>query len=102
MTATGYAHIELRDRVPYIAGTQTRVVDLIMEQWDWNLNAEQLHRQYSELSLGAIHSALSYAYDHPEEMRCAIEEAERIAEEIRTGVRESPLTAKLRALGLLR
>jgi len=53
------------------------------------------------LSLGQIHSALAYYWDHKEALDIDIEKRWQIAERIRRETGPSPLIAKLRAQGLL-
>jgi uncharacterized protein (DUF433 family) len=102
MPATTYAHIEFREGVPHVAGTRTRVrliaVDHIANGWD----AVQIHQHYPYLSLGQIHSALAYYYDHKEAMDAEIAEKERFAEEMRQKQDDTPwLRERLRAKSLL-
>jgi uncharacterized protein (DUF433 family) len=101
-TATGYAHIELRDGMPYVTGTRIRVLDLVLQQRDWGMNAEQIAYQHPELTRAQVHSALAYYYDHQDQFECLIATEEHFWEEVRSGTRESPITVKLRALGLIR
>jgi uncharacterized protein (DUF433 family) len=102
MTSTGYAHIELnKDGKPIISGTRTKVVMIAIDKVAWGWDADQIHRQYPHLTLGQIHSALAYYYDHKEEMDRAIEESARFADEMRASLEESPARQKLRALGLI-
>jgi len=79
MPALAYAHIELREGVPYVAGTRTKVIqialDLLAHGWD----ADEIHLQHPHLSLGQIHSALAYYYDHREELDRDIEVRRRSA-----------------------
>ena len=65
MTATAYAHIDLRrDGVPVIAGTRTKVVLLVMDWYEAGEDAVALQRAYPHLGLGQIYSALAYYHDH--------------------------------------
>jgi uncharacterized protein (DUF433 family) len=62
---TRYEHIMLNeDRVPSIAGTTMKVV----EQQAYGWSPEELHFQHPYLTLGQIHSALAYYWDHREEL----------------------------------
>jgi uncharacterized protein (DUF433 family) len=77
MATVEYAHISYNsDNVPVIAGTRTKVrliaEDLVYRGWD----AEETHRQYPYLTLGQIHSALAYYFDHKEEMDAEIHRLE--------------------------
>ena len=77
------------------------VMDHIGRGWD----ANEIHRQYPYLTLGQIHSALAYYYDHKVEMDGEIEgathEADRLRAEIDQFQGPSPLDAKLKAMGRL-
>jgi hypothetical protein len=49
--------------------------------------------------LAQVHAALTYYYDHKEELEREIEEGLRLAEEMRAKQGESSLVAKARAAG---
>src|SRR3954452_9073806 len=101
MTATNYAHIELRDGVPYLEGTQTKVIEVALDRLAHHWDADEMHRQHPHLSLGQIYSALAYYYDHQKELDEDLAERIRRAEEIRVSLGESPRRLKLKALGLI-
>ena len=64
---THYEHIMLdEDHVPSIAGTMMKVVELVVEQQAYGRSPEELHFQHPYLTLGQIHSALAYYWDHRE------------------------------------
>ncbi len=66
---TRYEHITLNeDHVPSIAGTTMKVVELVVEQQAYGWSPEELHFQHPYLTLGQIHSALAYYWDHREEL----------------------------------
>jgi uncharacterized protein (DUF433 family) len=66
---TRYEHIELReDHVPSMVGTTMKVEDLVVEQQAYGWSPEELHFQHPYLTLGQIHSALAYYWDHHEEL----------------------------------
>jgi uncharacterized protein (DUF433 family) len=66
---TRYQHIELNEEhVPSIAGTTMKVVELVVEQQAYGWSPEELHFQHPYLTLGQIHSALAYYWDHREEL----------------------------------
>ena len=99
MASVGYAHIAVnQDGKPVIAGTRTKVVMIAVDHlagWD----ANEIRRHYPYLTLGQIHSALAYYYDHKEEMDRSIEETDRLAEESRAAQGESPILRKLNERG---
>lgn len=102
MATVMYAHIELRaDGVPYLIGTQTKVVEVVLDRLAHGWDADEIQRQHPHLSLGQIHSALAYYYDHKEEMDRVIEDQLRFVEQVKTEMGESPVRLKLKAKGLL-
>lgn len=97
---TRYEHIVLDDKgVPSIAGTTMKVVELVLEMIGYGWSPEELHFQHSYLTLGQIHSALAYYWDHREELDADIERRTREADAIRRSAGASPLAAKLRSRG---
>lgn len=81
MATAEYAHISLNsDNVPMITGTRFKVrvivIDHISQGWD----ARDIQRQYPHLTLGQIHSALAYYYDHKTEMEVEIQESRQEGE----------------------
>lgn len=94
-----YAHISHDESgVPFIMGTTMKVVELVMAQRAYGWSPEELHFQHPDLSLGQIHSALAYYWDHRDELDQEIDRRGRLAEEIRNEIGTSPLAEKLRAL----
>jgi uncharacterized protein (DUF433 family) len=102
MSTVAYAHIELDSNgVPILAGTQTKVVEVVLDHLAHGSDALEIHRQYPSLSLGQIHSALAYYYDHQAEMDQDIERRLRNVERIKSELGEGPISGKLRKKGLL-
>lgn len=102
MATLHYPHIDVsRTGVPYIAGTQTKVVEVVLDRLAYHWDADEIHRQHLHLSLAQIHSALAYYYDHQTEMDGEIDaQLHRIAA-IRASLGESPIRLKLKAMGRL-
>lgn len=97
-----YEHVQLDSLgVPFIAGTTMKVVELVMAQIAHGWSPEELHFQHPYLSLGQIHSALAYYWDHKAELDADIEQRWQWAEQMRREAGPSSLAAKLRAQGLL-
>ena len=68
-----YEHVLLDDkRVTYIAGTSMKVIELVSVWQACGWSPEELHFQYPQLSLGQIHSALAYYWDHQAALDTAI------------------------------
>ena len=101
-TMTTYEHVQIDvNGVPTITGTNMKVVELVMAQLAHGWSAEELHFQHPYLSLGQIHSALAYYWDHKDELDADIERRRQYAEEERGKAAPSPLANKLREQRLL-
>jgi uncharacterized protein (DUF433 family) len=87
--ATDCAHIELRDGVPYIAGTVTKVRMVALNHLAFGWDGKELQEQMPHLTLGQIYAALSYYHDHKDAIDADIDEGERMAETLRPTL-ESP------------
>ena len=96
---TRYEHIVLRDgQVPEIAGTTMKVIELVMAQQASGLSPDELAFEFPYLTLGQIHSALAYYWDHQAELDEDI--ARRLAwvDEMQKNTPEPPIVARLRAI----
>ena len=99
MTTTEYAHVEIEpDGMPMIAGTTIKVVEVALDRLAYHWDAEEIQRQHPHLTLGQIHSALAYYYDHQDEMDRMIAERSERAQRILSDLGPSPLRAKLQAI----
>ena len=102
LNQTAYAHMVLDDQdVPYLAGTDTKVIELVLDRVAYGWSAEEMHLQHPHLTLGQIHSALAYYWDHQEELDEDIQRRLEYVEQIRSASEPTPLVKKLRAQGLL-
>jgi uncharacterized protein (DUF433 family) len=103
LTATEYKHIQLDEHnVPTIAETTMKVVEIIIPIKAYGWTPENLHEQHPYLTMGQIHSALAYYWDHQEELDADMEQRYQFAEKLRREAGESPIIKKLRASGLLK
>jgi uncharacterized protein (DUF433 family) len=69
MATVAYPHIDCtREGRPFVAGTQTKVVEVVLDRLAYHWDADEIHRQHPHLSLRHIYSALAYYYDHQTEM----------------------------------
>jgi uncharacterized protein (DUF433 family) len=99
MPASTHAHIELNaDGVPVITGTTMKIVELVRFHLHQNWDARELHEQFPYLTLGQIHSALSYFHDNEAEIRADLARREELVEQIRKKWEDSPVQQKLRKL----
>ena len=99
---TRYEHIVLsQDRVACIAGTSTKVVELIVEIRAYGWSPEELHFQHPYLTLGQIHSALAYYWDHQDELDQDLERRLQHVDHMQRAAEPTPLEERLKAKGLI-
>ncbi len=101
---TKYPHIVLDDDgVPMLKGTTLKLVELVAEKLAYGWSPEELHFQHPDLTLGQIHAALAYYWDHTQDLDSDIAERLRKADELRHAAqcKPSPLVAKLKEQGLV-
>jgi uncharacterized protein (DUF433 family) len=102
MPTAATAHIRLDSRgVAWIDETNTKVIEVALDQIAHGWSPEEIHFQHPHLSLGQIHAALGYYYDHKTEMDAEIQRSQARVAELRGAAGESPIRKKLRALGKL-
>lgn len=95
--ATSYEHVVLdEDRIPVLAGANTKVAELILEVMAHGSSPAELQHQFPHLSLGEIHSALAYYWDHADEIDADIERRHERVAALRREIGPSPLAEKLR------
>ena len=86
MTKTLYHHIALDADVcaglPTIAGTRVRVIDIVLLH-NRGRSPEEIVDAYEHLTLGQVHAALSYYYDHRAEVDAEFDRDIAWAEEFR-------------------
>lgn len=100
--ATDYKHIILDEqKVPIIAGTKTKVVEVVLDKIAYGWSPEEIHLQHQYLSLGQIHSALAYYWDHKAEIDAMIERDLAYVEAMRKAAGPTPFQRRLREQGLL-
>lgn len=101
-TPVANSHIELDERGrPWIVGANTKVIEVVMEKVAWDWNPEQMHIQHPHLSLAQLHAAMSYYYDHQDEIDGEIERQRREVDALAAAAQDSPGRRRLRSLGLI-
>jgi hypothetical protein len=75
-----------------------KVVELVMAQHAHGWSPEELHFQHPHLSMGQIHAALAYYWDHREEIDADIDRRGRLADQAREELENQPLARRLAAL----
>lgn len=97
-----YEHIAINeDQAPHIAGTTMTVADLIVESLSYGWSPAELHFQFPHLSMGQIHSALAYYWDHTEEIHTAIETRQQMIASMRASLPPSAFMSRLKSEGLI-
>jgi len=101
MIETQYKHILLdQAHIPIIAGTTMKVVELVLDHLAYGWSPEELHFQHPYLTLGQIHSALAYYWDHQAEFDADIVRRLEAIDQMRQTTTPTPLEARLKAKGL--
>ena len=100
--ATSYEHVVLDENgVPVIAGANTKVIEIVLDTLAHGTSPDELHLQFPHLTLGQIHSALAYYWDHREELDADIERRLESVENVRRELNRLPLVDRLKRRGLL-
>src|SRR6185503_18329366 len=95
--STEFKHVQIDAQGrPIIVGTKTKIIEVVMAQMAHGWSPEEIHFQYPYLSMGQIHSALAYYWDHKVELDAAIERSYEYAETMRRQAGPSKLAARLR------
>ena len=99
---TKYEHVVLDEKdVPIVAGTNMKVIELVLEKTAYGWSPEELHFQHPYLSLGQIYSALAYYWDHKEALDRDIEERLKLVNQIQKETGRTPLEDRLKSKGLI-
>ena len=100
LSVTRYEHIMLNEaHVPIIAGTTMKVVELALDHLAYGWSPEELHFQHPDLTLGQIHSALAYYWDHKAELDQDIERRLQVVDRLQQTMPSTSLAERLKARG---
>lgn len=69
--------------IAYIADTQMKVNQIVLEKNVWGLTPEEIRQGHEHLSLAQIYAALAYYYDHKAAIDTEIEQVRREVEILR-------------------
>ncbi len=98
MATVDYPHISRGpDDVPLLTGTGTKVVEIVLDHLAHGADADEIQQHYPYLTLGQIHCALAYYYDHQEELDNDIARRLRKVDDIQSQLGDSAIAHKLRA-----
>jgi uncharacterized protein (DUF433 family) len=99
---TRYEHIHLNENgVPLITGANMKVIELVLNHKAYGWSPEELHFQHTHLTMGQIHSALAYYWDHQTEMDQAIELRLHKVDQIESELKQPSLKERLQAKGTI-
>jgi uncharacterized protein (DUF433 family) len=100
LNETRYEHIMLTEtREPMIAGTTMKVIELVLDHLAYGWSPEELHFQHPDLTLGQIHSALAYYWDHKAELDGDIERRLQVVDQLQRTIPSTSLAERLKARG---
>ncbi|MDJ0659086.1 MAG: DUF433 domain-containing protein [Crocosphaera sp.] len=99
-----YPHIEKANhdqpahlkRVPRV-----RVAQIVMDYLAYGWSVEEMKRQHPYLTLGELHAAMAYYFDHQEEIDSEIRAEWSEVEQGRGQTSPSPFVMRMQASGLL-
>ncbi len=98
---TDYKHVILNDKKePSIAGTSTRVTEIVASYLAYGWSAEEICLQYPYLTLGQVYSALAYYWDHSTEIEAALQDELNLVEQMRGQLKGPPHLQRLKAMKL--
>ena len=98
MSETDYKHIVLNENnVAIIEGTRTKVIELVLDSQAYGWSPEELQFQHPTITMGQIHSALAYYWDHQDELDADIERRWQEVKQLQQNREVSPLEKRLKA-----
>ena len=93
---TACEHVVLDEQsVPFIEGTPIKVVELVLDHKAYGWSPAELHFQHPQLTLGQIHSALAYYWDHQDDLDRDLGERLQRIDRLRGEAAPSPLQSRL-------
>ena len=99
---TQYQHVILDDKqVPTIIDTTMKVIELVLDNKAYGWSPEELQFQHPYLTMGQIHSALAYYWDHQEELDKDIEKRLEFVDQLQRKTKPTSLQKRLREKGLI-
>lgn len=95
MTSITYPHVQIREGTAYVAGSETKVVEIVLEHLAHHWHADDIQRQHPHLSMAQVHAALAYYYDHQAELEREIADRRERVAAIRERVADDSVRLKL-------
>ena len=84
--------------VAWVDETNVKVLEIALDHLAYGWSADAMHEQFPHLTLGQIHAALAFFYDHQEEFEREMLRREREVAGGRAEAGESALQRRLRLL----
>lgn len=89
MNATLPQYIEIRQNLagqerPFIAGTQVRVQDVVIDHERFGQSPEEITRQLPQLSIAQVHGALAFFFENREAIWQCVREDEAYVDKLRS------------------
>ena len=102
MVVTSIAYIDVDEQgVARVVGKRTKVIQIVMDKMANGWNPEEIHEQYSHLTLAEIHAAFAYYYDNRDELDSQIAQSVEQAGAERSEQGEPLAVRRLRDSGKL-
>ncbi len=102
LSQTSYEHVLLNEQgVALLAGTDMKVIELVLGHLAHGWSAEELHFQHPYLGLGQIYSALAYYWDHKEALDSDITNRLNQVDLLQKSMGKSLLRSRLEGEGFL-
>ncbi len=98
MSTATYPHIKIRSDGHPVTAESAYKVRILVQEYLAGATPAELQEAHLRLSLSEIHAALSYYYDHQEEMDREIQEGEELVERMMAEAGESLVDKKLRTM----
>jgi uncharacterized protein (DUF433 family) len=105
MEALPVQHIEIREnhdgqQRAFIAGTRIRVQDVYVDSEVLGKSPEEIVASLPHLTLGQVHAALAYYFDHREQIIEELRQDDQFASALKSRSGPGPLEIKLRNSGV--
>lgn len=98
--STGEITVDEQGR-PIIAGTTMKVIELVVEHLAYGWSPEELKYQHPYLSMGQVYAALTYYWNHQQQIDQELERLDQEYIRLRATSLNSPGRMKLKAKGLI-
>src|SRR5438876_10116838 len=84
--------------VAWIAGTNTKVKEIVLDKLAYGWSPEEMHFQHPHLSMAQIHAALAYYYENQEKIDEDIRRDLEEVDQLRPQSESSALRSKLQSI----